>query len=113
MNILQLKEIIDRIIDRKEDYELEQLRVVIPIKSVRSVGGTPCVDIKSVMAGFDWDNGKLMIYPEQDLSKTDHDYLAKIRKQADEIGWNVYEYNNLKRENKRLLKLLEDKNLDK
>ena len=61
MNILQLKEIIDRIIDRKEDYELEQLRVVIPIKSVGSVGGTPCVDIKSVMAGFDWDNGKWIV----------------------------------------------------
>lgn len=102
MNIFELKEKIDRIILTSNNAS--RMRVVIPIKTPGSVGGTPCVDIKSAITGFDWDDGKLMLYPVEDLSKTDHDYLAKIRKQADEIGWSVYEFNNLKRENKRLLK---------
>lgn len=104
MNIFELKEKLDRIISTKRDYELDRMRVVIPIKTTGSVGGTPCVDIKSVIAGFDWDDGKLMLYPVEDLSRTDHDYLAKMKEQASELGWSVYEFQNLKRENKRLLK---------
>ena len=106
MNIFELKEKIDRIISTKQDYELDRMRVVIPIKTIGSVGGTPCVDIKSVMAGFDWDDGKLMLYPVEELSRPDYDYLANMKKQASDLGWSVYEFNNLKRENKRLLKEL-------
>jgi HAMP domain-containing protein len=104
MNIFELKEKLDRII--LTSNEASRLRVVIPIKTTGSVGGTPCVDIKSAIAGFDWDDGKLMLYPVEDLSRTDHDYLAKIRKQADEIGWSVSKFQSLKRENKRLLEEL-------
>ena len=104
MNIFELKEKLDHIISTKRDYELDRMQVVIPIKSVGAAGGTPCVDIKSVIAGFDWDDGKLMLYPVEDLSRTDHDYLAKMKEQASGLGWSVYEFQNLKRENKRLLK---------
>lgn len=110
MNLLELKQLVERFTKNKEDYELEQIRICIPIKTVSAIGGTPVVDIKSIHKGFDWDNGKLMIYPIEDLSKTDYDYLANLRKQADELGWSVYEFNNLKRENKKLKKMLEDKN---
>lgn len=47
-----------------------------------------------------------MLYPVEELSRTDHDYLANMKKQASDLGWSVYEFNNLKRENKRLLKEL-------
>jgi hypothetical protein len=62
-----------------------------------------------VHLGFDWDNNKLMLYPTEDLSRSDHDYLANIRKQAEELGWSVYEMGNLKREIKHLNKLLKEK----
>lgn len=110
MNLLELKSTIDEIVRRQENrhQDLEQLRVCIPIKTTPTIGGTPVVDVKSIQAGFDWDNGKLMIYPIEDLSKTDHDYLAKIKKQASEIGWSVYEFDNLKRENKLLKKRIKE-----
>ena len=104
MNLLDLKQLVEQYTRNKEDYKLEQIRVCIPIKTVSAIGGTPVVDIKSMQSGFDWDNGKLMIYPIEDLSITDHDYLAKMRKEADDLGWSVYEFNNIKRENKKLLK---------
>lgn len=109
MNILEFKNKIDTIVSRYSDYELEQIRVCIPIKTPSAIGGTPVVDIKSIHTGFDWDKGKLMLYPVEDLSKTDHDYLAKIRKEAEELGWSVYEMGNLKREIKRLKKILKEK----
>jgi hypothetical protein len=43
-----------------------------------------------------------MLYPEKDLSLTDHDYLAIMRKEAEDMGWTAYEVGNLKRENKKL-----------
>lgn len=109
MNLLELKETIDNLVCRYDDYELKQVRVCIPIKTPSAIGGTPCVDIERVSNGFDWDKGKLMLCPTEDLSKTDHDYMAKIRKEAENIGWSVYEFNNLKREVKRLRKQLEEK----
>ena len=80
--------------------------VCIPIQTVNAFGGTPCVDIKSAHKGFDWDDTKFMLYPEKDVSLTDHDHLAKMRKEAEDMGWTAFEVGNLKRENKQLKKLL-------
>lgn len=104
MNLLELKTKIDEIASRYNLDDLEQIRVCIPIKTVSAIGGTPCVDIERVVKGFDWDNNKLMLYPAEDLSKTDHDYLAKMREQAAELGWSMYEFRNLQREVKLLRK---------
>ena len=110
MNLFELKDRIDTIARRYyDDADLKQIRVCIPIKSPSAIGGTPCVDVESVRLGFDWDNNKLMLYPTEDLSRSDHDYLDKMRTEAAELGWSVYEIGNLKREIKRLKKLLKEK----
>ena len=66
MDINQLKEKIDLhhpYIDKKNPAE-----VVIQIAS-HGIGATPCVGIKHVYAGFDWDHGKLLFVPEHPLVK--------------------------------------------
>jgi hypothetical protein len=105
MNLKELFEIVERYMIQCERNHTDPsgIQVMIPIKVPVSIGGTSCVDVKSAIKGFDWDNNKFLIHPGEDLSKTDHDYLAKIRKEAEEIGWDVYTIRNLKRENSRLL----------
>jgi hypothetical protein len=34
-------------------------------------GGQPVQNVKSAGCGFDWDNGKFIIYPEKELYKED------------------------------------------
>lgn len=66
MDINQLKEKIDLhhpYIDQKNPAE-----VVIQISSP-GIGATPCVGVKHVYAGFDWDHGKLLVVPEHPLVK--------------------------------------------
>lgn len=102
MLISELQEIISR--KHRED----NINVKVVIKTPTGGPSTPAVHIKSAQFGFDWDSNTLLLYPEQDLSYTDHDHLANIKKQAEEIGWSVYEMGNLKREIKSLRKKLKE-----
>jgi hypothetical protein len=104
MNILEFKKMIDSFVERESDYRLENLRVCVPIETVGSIGGTRCSDIKRIANGFDWDQGKLMLYTEDKLMLENPDTLGKLREECKEMGWTRYEIENLKRENKRLLK---------
>lgn len=85
-----------------------ELTVVIPVKVAGSVAAQPYVNLKSISAGFDWDQGKLFLYPEVDLRECNRDELTAIQKRLDEIGWDMYENRNLKAENKRLKKQLQE-----
>ena len=51
-----------------------------------TIGGTPKVPVASAAGGFDWDQGKFMLYPERDLTPlktTDADALEQLRIEAD------------------------------
>ena len=66
MNINELKDKVELhhpYIDKKNPSE-----VVIEL-STPGVGATPCVGIKNIYAGFDWDHGKLLIVPQEPLVK--------------------------------------------
>jgi len=106
MNLVELYNIVEREMIRCPHPE--DIRVCIPIQTLNAIGGTPCVDIKSIHPGHDWNSCKLMLYPEKDLSLTDNAALAKMRKEAQEMGWTAYEVTNLKREIKSLRKRLGD-----
>ena len=43
------------------------------------IGGTPHTNIQSINLGFDWDRGKLIIYPEQTLSEIDRDEIKTLK----------------------------------
>lgn len=105
MNLKELKEQVDWLYEnqlRSYQHAPEDITVSIVVKTVGTVGGTPGVGVKSMQSGFDWDNGKLMIFPEKDLRSIEADELERLRKASDKEGWAQYENVNLKRENKKL-----------
>jgi hypothetical protein len=105
MNLKELKEQVDWLYEsqsRRTHQGPETVTVSIVVKTVGTVGGTPGVGVKNMQVGFDWDNGKLMIFPEKDLRSIESDELERLRKANEKEGWAQYENVTLKRENKKL-----------
>ena len=85
----------------------EDPEVVIQIKLPYStVGARPSVPIKHIGMGFDWDAGKFIITPEENLTPADRDYAEQMRKMQDDLGWVKLENHKLKQEIKNLKKQL-------
>ena len=108
MNLIELYDVLNKSISRCQSRHLDpaEIQVCIKIDNVKAVGGTAKVDIKRAFQGSDWDSGRIILVPEEDLTLTDHDYLTKMRKEVEDMGWTAYEVGNLKRENKKLLAIL-------
>lgn len=69
-----------------------ELEARIVVQSQGSVGSTPSVAVSSVQAGFDWDSGKFLIYPEQALTALTPDDVAAIRDSVRRGGsWHAYQ----------------------
>jgi hypothetical protein len=85
----------------------EDPEVVIQIKLPYStVGGQPTVKVKHISMGFDWDAGKFMIAPEENLTPADRDFGEEMKKMQEDLGWAKYENRGLKAEIKKLRKQL-------
>jgi hypothetical protein len=65
MTLLELKEIIDHAIET--DLKHKKSIVYIPNNKKGTVGGTPCTEVYLAGLGFDWDQGKFMLYPEKSM----------------------------------------------
>lgn len=108
MNLLELKEKLNNLYIKYSDYDLKQIEIGIKTDVVSAIGGTYITPVKNINKGFDWDKNKFIIIPEKDLRETDKDELSKLRKEASDIGWNIYENRNLKREIKKLQKRIKE-----
>ena len=66
MKLTELKKIVDATLEssHKEDFE-----VCIPNNKKGMVGGTPTTLVQIACAGFDWDKGKFMIFPENRMKE--------------------------------------------
>jgi len=85
----------------------EDPEVVIQVKLPYStVGGQPTVPVKFISMGFDWDAGKFIITPEENLTPADRDFAEQMKKMQDDLGWTKNENRALKAEIKRLKKQL-------
>lgn len=104
MTILELKELVCAIEQQaiRQRLNLEDVKVVIATHKVGLIGGTPNTNIKSINLGFDWDAGKLTIYPEQTLLEIDRDEIKTLKDNYEELGRNKYMMYKLVKENKRL-----------
>lgn len=72
--------------------ERRPMKLAIVVTSQGSIGGTPCVEVQNIQAGFDWDHGKLMIYPAQPLTTLTSEDVADIRKSvAGGQSWHAYQ----------------------
>lgn len=103
MKFSELKRLVDLYYrDMREDDE-----VVIQIKLPYStVGGTPFVKVKNVQPGFDWDQGKFFVIPEEDVTPSDRDFAKQMKDMQERAGWADYENRNLKAEIRQLKKKL-------
>jgi squalene cyclase len=104
MKLSELKRLVER-------YDLntyhEDSEVVIQIKLPYStVGGSPFVKVKNVYPGFDWDQGKFFIIPEEDVTPSDRDFAKQMQEMQERAGWADYENRNLKAEIRQLKKKL-------
>jgi hypothetical protein len=105
MKLRELKALVDRAVETSQDYEDHE--VVIAVKlPYATVGAIPMVAVKSVNKGFDWENGKFILTPEENLTPADRDFAETMKKLQDKVGWAEYENRNLKAEIKRLKKQL-------
>ena len=104
MKLSELKRLVDLYHrDSRDDDE-----VVIQIKLPYStVGVSPFVKVKNVYPGFDWDQGKFFIIPEEDVTPSDRDFAKQMKEMQDRAGWADYENRNLKAEIRQLKKKLE------
>jgi len=90
---------------REERMVREDPEVVIEIKLPYStVGSRPTAKIKHIGMGFDWDAGKFIITPEENLTPADRDFAEQMRKMQDDLGWTNNENRALKAEIKKLKK---------
>jgi hypothetical protein len=112
MKLSEFKMLLERHSQHIPEYSDPE--VVIPVKMpYATVGGTPCISVKAMSKGSDWDNGKFMLYPEEKLSKPDADFHKQFKDLQDKYGWVEYENRNLKGEIKKLQKQIADLTKDK
>jgi hypothetical protein len=104
MKFSELKRLVD-LYHRDGDYNDPE--VVIQIKlPYATVCALPTVKVKTMWKGVDWDMGKFIITPEEDLTPSDRDFAKQMKDMQDKWGWAEYENRNLKSEIKRLRKQL-------
>lgn len=107
MKLSELKRLVD--LYHRDEYH-EDPEVVIAIKLPYStVGGLPTVKVKTMWMGFDWDQGKFIITPEEDLTPSDRDFAKQMKEMQERAGWAAYENRNLKAEIRQLKKKITNK----
>jgi hypothetical protein len=105
MKFSELAKVIERAQVRHDDPEVV-IRIKLPYSTV---GAQPTVTVKNANMGFDWDSGKFIITPEEELTPSDRDFAKQMTEMQERVGWTDYENRNLKSENKRLKKQLKEK----
>ncbi len=90
--------------------------VVVSVFSPGTAGPHPCIPVRDVYMGFDWDSGKLIIHPEQPLTALTPEQVADI---TDSVrkgqSWHAYQQHKahrvevaeLKRQRDDLIQVLE------
>jgi hypothetical protein len=63
-----------------------------------TIGAHPMVSIKNVSMGFDWEQGKFLLWPEQDVTYFDVDAREQYRALERKYGLLYNENGSLKRE---------------
>ncbi|HDI6079550.1 TPA: hypothetical protein PN946_005112, partial [Escherichia coli] len=66
MKFSKFSELVNRILSNNHSHRRD-MDVTIVVYSPGSIGSTPSVEVQSIHAGFDWDSGKVLIFPAQPL----------------------------------------------
>ncbi|MDT3718484.1 hypothetical protein [Pseudomonas oryzihabitans] len=75
--------------ERDADHEVR-----IVVHAPGSIGGTPSVPLsnRGIQVGFDWDHGKLLLYPEVPLTRLTPEDVAAIHESVKKgQSWHAYQ----------------------
>ncbi len=102
MKLSELHRIVN-LLHKPDHYIDPEVTVVIKLPYA-TIGAHPMVTIKNASMGFDWEAGKFMLWPDENLTYLDTDFKKKFSDMQTKCGGLEYENRYLKSEIKRLRK---------
>ena len=89
MKVEEVIEQLGAVIARQPNREW---KLVVKVFNPGTVGGTPCVAVRCLGVGFDWDNGKVMIETDLPLTTLTPEDVVAIHKSAKKgQSWHAYQ----------------------
>lgn len=100
MKLSELHQLVSRAYDPSRPHNDPEVvvRVRLPFTTI---GGTSTVSIKQCWSGFDWDKGKFILEPIEQLTPSDREFDVKFRELQERLGWLELENRDLKRKLKK------------
>ncbi|AUL84141.1 hypothetical protein K3232_005225 [Escherichia coli] len=95
--------LLNRILSNNHSHRRD-MDVTIVVHSPGSIGSTPSVEVQSIHAGFDWDSGKVLIFPAQPLTTLTPEQVADITDSVRK-GQSWHAYQEYKKHKEQLEKL--------
>lgn len=69
-----------------------EMELSIRVLAPGSIGGAPCVAVKDIQIGFDWDHGKILLEPEIPLTRLSADDVLAIKEDAKKgQSWSAFQ----------------------
>ena len=103
MKFSKFSELVNRILSNNHSHRRD-MDVTIVIHSPGSIGSTPSVEVQSIHAGFDWDSGKVLIFPAQPLTTLTPEQITDITDSVRK-GQSWHAYQEYKKHQEQLEKL--------
>ncbi|EPT3886489.1 hypothetical protein ACVW2O_002896 [Escherichia coli] len=95
--------LLNRILSNNHSHRRD-MDVTIVVHSPGSIGSTPSVEVQSIHAGFDWDSGKVLIFPSQPLTTLTPEQITDITDSVRK-GQSWHAYQEYKKHQEQLEKL--------
>ncbi|EFO2436176.1 hypothetical protein DM251_19365 [Escherichia coli] len=103
MKFSKFSELVNRILSNNHSHRRD-MDVTIVVHSPGSIGSTPSVEVQSIHAGFDWDSGKVLIFPAQPLTTLTPEQISDITDSVRK-GQSWHAYQEYKKHKEQLEKL--------
>ncbi|EPT5695795.1 hypothetical protein ACVRGQ_002238 [Escherichia coli] len=103
MKFSKFSELVNRILSNNHSHRRD-MDVTIIVHSLGSIGSTPSVEVQSIHAGFDWDSGKVLIFPAQPLTTLTPEQITDITDSVRK-GQSWHAYQEYKKHKEQLEKL--------
>ncbi|HCL9819561.1 TPA: DUF551 domain-containing protein [Escherichia coli] len=108
MKFSKFSELVNRILLNRvlsnNHSDRRDMDVTIVVHSPGSIGSTPSVEVQSIHAGFDWDSGKVLIFPAQPLTTLTPEQITDITDSVRK-GQSWHAYQEYKKHKEQLEKL--------
>ncbi|HIB0757601.1 TPA: ead/Ea22-like family protein [Escherichia coli] len=103
MKFSKFSELVNRILSNNHSHRRD-MDVTIVVHSPGRIGSTPSVEVQSIHAGFDWDSGKVLIFPAQPLTTLTPEQITDITDSVRK-GQSWHAYQEYKKHKEQLEKL--------